>query len=351
MATFATPALWRMPQRPLPMNTPALILLAEPDTALQSRLEQELESHGHEVIIAPDIAQAVLLARSERPDVFVMGGQSGAGGWITKLRNHVSTAHLPVLVVAASAQEKIELMRAGATACLSRPLAAAEIEQALHTHLQDDLDFTLAPAVTVAAPARLAAVEETKLMDSPDEACFDRLTRLAQHLVGAPMALFSMVGRDRQFFKSQVGLADQFANARGTDLKHSFCQWVVTSRERLVIEDARAVAALKNNLALRYMNVHAYAGIPITASNGEAIGSFCALDSTARKWTTEELATLKDLAAITEAYVQRTPAPDVARRAVESAKAIGRRFSSRLSPEEKDALKTIISEQKAFIAA
>lgn len=334
---------------PEPMTTPALILLAESDTALQSRLEQALEALGHEVIIAPDMAQAIPLARSERPDVLVMGSQPSAVNWVSKLRNHVLTADLPVLVAASSAQEKLELMRAGATACLSRTLDANEIERALKTHLQDDLDFTLAPAEVVAGPARLEALAQTKLMDSPDEACFDRLTRLAQHLVGAPMALFSLVGSERQFFKSQVGLARQFATARGTDLKHSFCQWVVTSRERLVIEDTRSVAALRHNLALRYMNVNAYAGIPITASNGETIGSFCALDSTPRKWTTEELATLKDLAAITEAYVQRTPAADVARRAVESAKAIGRRFSSRLSQEEKDALKTIIREQKAFL--
>lgn len=331
------------------MTTPALILLAENDAALQSRLEQALEQLGHEVIIAPDMAQAILLARSERPDVLVMGSQPSAANWITKLRNHVLTVHLPVLVTAGSAPEKVELMRAGATACLSRTLVASEIEQALKAHLQDDLDFTLAPAEVVAAPARLEALAETKLMDSPDEACFDRLTRLAQHLVGAPMALFSLVGADRQFFKSQIGVANQFANARGTDLKHSFCQWVVTSRERLVIEDAKSVAALRNNLALRYMNVHAYAGIPITASNGEAIGSFCALDSTPRKWTSEELATLKDLAAITEAYARRTPTPDVARRAVESAKAIGRRFSSRLTQEEKDSLKAIVLDQKAFL--
>jgi GAF domain-containing protein len=117
----------------------------------------------------------------------------------------------------------------------------------------------------------------------------------------------------------------------------------------MVIEDAGAVAALKKNLALRYMNIHAYAGIPITASGGEAIGSFCALDSTPRKWTTEELATLKDLAAITEAYLHRKPTATVARRAVESAKAIGRRFSGRLQASERDALKAIITEQRDFL--
>jgi hypothetical protein len=97
------------------------------------------------------------------------------------------------------------------------------------------------------------------------------------------------------------------------------------------------------------MNIHAYAGIPIMTSSGEAIGSFCALDSTARKWTLEELSTLKDLAAVTEAYLSPRPTPEVARRAVESAKSIGRRFSSRLSPEEKQALKDIVKEQKAFL--
>jgi GAF domain-containing protein len=185
----------------------------------------------------------------------------------------------------------------------------------------------------------------TELLDSAPDAAFDRLTRLAQRLVGAPTALVSLVDKDRQFFKSQAGLAEPFASARQTELSHSFCQWVVSGREKLVVDDANEHAVLRSNLAVKYMTVTAYAGIPIHGRGGEAIGSFCAIDSTARRWTEEELETLKDLAQVTEAYVQRAAGP-----AIQAIARILRRFGNRLDAHERDELLQVIEEQSARLA-
>jgi PAS domain S-box-containing protein len=43
--------------------------------------------------------------------------------------------------------------------------------------------------------------------------------------------------------------------------------------------------------------VIAYAGVPLVTSRGEVLGSFCAMDTSPRRWTEEELETLRDLAA------------------------------------------------------
>jgi hypothetical protein len=69
---------------------------------------------------------------------------------------------------------------------------------------------------------RLAALERTGLMDSPIEEPFDRLTRLAARIIKAPMALVSLVDRDRQFFKSAVGLPEPWRSRRETPLSYSF---------------------------------------------------------------------------------------------------------------------------------
>ena len=53
---------------------------------------------------------------------------------------------------------------------------------------------------------RLAELQRTALLDTPSEEPFDRLTRLATRLCKTPVALVSLVDRDRQFFKSAVGL-------------------------------------------------------------------------------------------------------------------------------------------------
>ncbi|HVE77348.1 MAG TPA: hypothetical protein VNA89_00675, partial [Gemmatimonadaceae bacterium] len=81
--------------------------------------------------------------------------------------------------------------------------------------------------VEVGDAGRLAALHATALLDSPAEAAFDRLTRLAARLLRAPLALVTLVDAERQFFKSCVGLPQPWAAARETPLSHSFCQHAV----------------------------------------------------------------------------------------------------------------------------
>jgi GAF domain-containing protein len=86
---------------------------------------------------------------------------------------------------------------------------------------------------------RPAAAPPAGLLDTPADEGFDRLTRMAARLLGAPIALITVIADDRQFFKSATGLAEPWASRRGTPLSHSFCRHVVTSGDPLVVEDAR----------------------------------------------------------------------------------------------------------------
>jgi hypothetical protein len=45
--------------------------------------------------------------------------------------------------------------------------------------------------------ARQAALDEHDVVDTEAEASFDALTRLAAHVIGAPMALVSIITRPR----------------------------------------------------------------------------------------------------------------------------------------------------------
>ncbi|MEO6778773.1 MAG: sensor domain-containing diguanylate cyclase, partial [Gemmatimonadaceae bacterium] len=60
----------------------------------------------------------------------------------------------------------------------------------------------------VADPSRLAAVRETALLDTPAEAAFDRLTRLAARILSAPISLVSLVDGSRDFWKSCIGVPE-----------------------------------------------------------------------------------------------------------------------------------------------
>jgi signal transduction histidine kinase len=155
----------------------------------------------------------------------------------------------------------------------------------------------LAPPAVLSDPARVQALRATALIDSPPEEAFDRLTRLASHALRVPVALVSLVAEDRQFFKSCVGLAEPWASRRGTPLSHSFCQHAVASGEPLVIEDARDHPLVRENLAIRDLDVIAYAGVPLITSDGAVLGTFCAIDSQPRAWPDADLEFVREMAA------------------------------------------------------
>jgi len=157
-------------------------------------------------------------------------------------------------------------------------------------------------AAEVSDPARVAALERTRLLDTPAEEPFDRLTRLSRELLDAPVALVSLVDRERQFFKSAFGLEEPWASRRETPLTHSFCKHVVAGNEPLVVADARVSPLVRDNLAVTELNVAAYAGVPLVSS-GEAIGALCVIDHVPHTWTDADLRVLRGLGDAVEAQI------------------------------------------------
>ncbi len=162
----------------------------------------------------------------------------------------------------------------------------------------------LTPDAPLTDPARLDALRRSALLDTPAEAAFDRLTRLATEMLGVPVSLVSLVDGDRQFFKSAIGLPEPWASRRETPLEYSFCQHVVREVMPLVVPDARLDPVLSSNLAIAELGVVAYAGIPIVTSEGHALGSFCAIDSKPRQWTDHEIAILRELTALVTSEIE-----------------------------------------------
>jgi hypothetical protein len=157
---------------------------------------------------------------------------------------------------------------------------------------------------------RLAALHATQLLDTPPEERFEALTQLASRVLHAPVALVSLVDKDRQFFKSCLGLPEPWASERETPLSHSFCQHAIAARKPLVVEDARKHPVLHDNEAIRDLGVIAYAGIPLEGPDGQPIGTLCVIDHKPRKWTDDEIELLTSIARAAQTQVALPPADE-----------------------------------------
>lgn len=143
---------------------------------------------------------------------------------------------------------------------------------------------------------RQAALDASGLLDTPAEERFDRLVRLAAHVCQVPIALISLVDRERQWFKARVGL-----EAAQTDRCVSFCGHVVAEDAPLVVEDARNEDRFADNpLVTGDLGLRSYVGLPIRSVDGYVLGSLCVIDREPRKLGAGQLESLVDLVALVE---------------------------------------------------
>ncbi|MCC7547618.1 MAG: GAF domain-containing protein [Burkholderiales bacterium] len=159
--------------------------------------------------------------------------------------------------------------------------------------------FTRAPQLTPAPvldndARRLEALHGLLILDTPPEQRFDRITAFAAEEFEVPIALVSLVDRERQWFKSRVGLE---VCETGRDI--SFCGHAIHGNGIMVVHDARADARFHDNpLVLGPPHVRFYAGAPLVLSGGEAIGTLCLIDRVPRQFDIVDvgiLGTLRDL--------------------------------------------------------
>jgi excisionase family DNA binding protein len=168
-----------------------------------------------------------------------------------------------------------------------------------------DPEFLPATAPDYSVPAneadRLAALGASGLMDSEDDDAFDRVTWLASHATGCPMALITLLSAQRQWFKSRVGMDE-----RETTRAQAFCSHALMHEAPFVVEDALSDARfVDNRLVVGAPYIRFYAGYPIRTAQGLALGSLCVLDTEPRRLREREMRALRELAAIASREVQR----------------------------------------------
>lgn len=142
--------------------------------------------------------------------------------------------------------------------------------------------------------ARLKKLREYEVLDSLPEEAFERITRLASHLVKTPISLISLVDKNRQWFKSRLGLS-----VSETERTASFCTHAICQEEVMVVEDATLDDRFASNrLVTGDPEIRFYAGAQLRTKEGISLGTLCVIDNQPRSITSSETQALADLAAV-----------------------------------------------------
>lgn len=147
---------------------------------------------------------------------------------------------------------------------------------------------------------RLATLNSLTILDSAPDERFDRLTRIAVKLFDVPVALVSIVDKNRQWFKSCQGL-----DITETPRDLSFCGHAILGEGAFVVEDTHQDERFVDNpLLIGQKHIRFYAGYPIRYLDGSKLGTLCIKDVKPRAFTEEDRQLLRDLATIVEHEIQ-----------------------------------------------
>ncbi len=144
--------------------------------------------------------------------------------------------------------------------------------------------------------ARQRSLDTYHIVDSLPEAAYDDIARLASALCGAPIALVSLIDRDRQWFKARVGF-----EPGQTPREHAVCDHAIRQPGQLFeVPDLRADTRFVDNpLFAGDDAARFYAGMPLVTPAGAAVGTVCVLDYAPRTLDTTQREALSSLARLT----------------------------------------------------
>jgi CheY-like chemotaxis protein len=279
------------------------VLLAMSDTAKATDLAKVLRSDAVRVLTS-DTAAALAVTERERPSLLVLEN-TGETAQVVEICRAVRQLgqygrDLPIIL-----ETKSDIPRAGEELGINDHLVEPYSLSYARTRFRAWLMRTACRWVRAPKPedevGRLATLYRLALLDSPPEKRFDRLTQLAASALDAPIALITLIDRDRQWFKSTWGI-----ETKETPRDESFCAHAVFDRVPLIVPDALLDPKFADNpQVVGPPHVRFYAGYPLVVSDGSCVGTLCVADIRPRELTPTALDPLRYLAEIAVREMER----------------------------------------------
>ncbi len=139
---------------------------------------------------------------------------------------------------------------------------------------------------------RLAALRRYDILDTPREADFDEVVKVASAVCGTPISVVNLIDEGRQWFKAEVGLG-----IRETPLDSSICAHAILQRGLFVVPDTTLDNRFCDNaLVVGDPHLRFYAGALLETPEGFPLGTVCVLDYQPRELDETQKAFLRLMA-------------------------------------------------------
>lgn len=160
-------------------------------------------------------------------------------------------------------------------------------------NISDYLEPMIKPIISDLESKRLNELEAYNILDTLDEREYDDIAEIASQLCNTPISLISLIDKNRQWLKSNLGL-----DIKETPREIAFCAHAINDLEEpLVINDARKDHRFHDNpLVIQSPFVVFYAGVPLISPSGFGLGTLCVIDHQPRKLEHSQIKALKALA-------------------------------------------------------
>lgn len=140
---------------------------------------------------------------------------------------------------------------------------------------------------------RINELKTFRISYSEQEKKLDKIVKIASLICNVPIALITIIDKDRQWFKAKKGLS-----IKGTRREDSFCTLAIESPNKvLIVEDATQDERFcRNPLVKEDPHIRFYAGVPLKTKNGHALGTLCVIDTKVNKISIDQKEALTLLA-------------------------------------------------------
>lgn len=279
------------------------VLVGVADAAHFATIFQALSEDGLVCLKAVNADEVLTLFRAEQPSLVVLDA-GGAGGDVTALcktlREIEGGGECPVIFITDpenTIAENVQGEDGGVTDWLVPPFTQGYARTRLRAWVMRTACRWQQARVPSDEEKRLTALKKLDILDTEAEERFDRITRIAALAFDVPIALVSLVDKNRQWFKSCVGV-----DISQTPRDQAFCAHAILEDDILVIPDALLDPRFADNpLVTGAARVRFYAGYPLSLADGSRVGTLCLIDTQPRPFDDRKAQLLKDLGALVEA--------------------------------------------------